>query len=112
MNRKISWSVAPLLLVILIGCAPKAITPIDRSLIYLDQYEALEATYKNQFRVASDKERKWMREKVAPILDDLRAAVIRYTQIAVIGHDDVHERTEIIQLYREASLALVREVME
>lgn len=111
MKRK-SLCITALLVLVLVGCAAKTISPIDRALIYMDQYNALEATYKSQYEVSTDAEKKWLSEKVAPVLDEMRIAVKRYTQVALIGHDDETTRLEVIQLYRKAALALAEEVME
>lgn len=103
---------AALVVVVFLGCAAKTISPIDQALIYMDQYNALEATYKSQYEVSTNAEKKWLSENVAPVLDQMRVAVKRYTQIALIGHDDETNRVEILRLYRMAVLALAQEVME
>jgi hypothetical protein len=94
-----------------IGCFQPQITPIDRALIYNNQYEALETTYKNHYTVATNTEKEWMSEHVAPVIDKMRTAVARYTRLALIGEDDETTRIEIIQLYRKAAIQLTQEVL-
>lgn len=95
-----------------IGCWQQQITPIDRALIYNNQYEALETTYKNQYVVATDTEKEWLSEHVAPVIDQMRIATARYTRFALIGEDDETTRIELIQLYRKAAIQLTQEVLE
>ena len=101
-----------LVLLFLIGCTQQTITPIDRAFLFQNQYEALEQTYKNQFEVSTDAEKKWLRENVAPIVDAMRDAVGRYTRLALAGEDDTSTRLDVIDYYRKAALRLTREVTE
>jgi hypothetical protein len=97
----------------LVGClGPRQISPVDRALIFNDQYDALEITYKHHLEVATDSEKEWLAEKVAPVIDQMRIAVARYTRLALIGEDDIMTRTDIIQLYRKAAIQLTKEVLE
>lgn len=97
----------------LVGClGPRQISPVDRALIYNDQYDALEIVYKNHYEVATDVEKEWLSEKVAPYIDQMRAAVARYTRLALIGEDDMTTRADIIQAYRKATIQLIQEVLE
>jgi len=111
--KKIKYLI-PFLFIFLIGCVSQQgmVTPVDRSLNYVNQYEVLEATYKNQYNFASEKEKEWLSEKVAPIIDQMRLAVIQYSQLAVLGDDAVETRLEIIRLARMAALKLTEEVTE
>jgi hypothetical protein len=97
----------------LIGClGPRQISPVDRALIFNDQYEALEITYKHHWEVATDSEKEWLAKKVAPAIDKMRAAVMQYTRLALVGKDDITTRTDIIQAYRRATIQLTQEVLE
>jgi hypothetical protein len=111
--RKLRWALPFLLLVFLIGCTQHhAVSPVDRALTFNTQYDALELTYKNQYREASDFEKEWLRENVAPIIDKLRLLVLEYSRYAVMGADDIDTRIEIIQLARKAALKLAEEVTD
>jgi hypothetical protein len=97
----------------LVNCAQYSqISPIDRALIFNDQSEALEITYKNHWAVASDSERAWLKKHVAPAVDRMRAAVAQYTRLALLGENNEAARVNIIQAYREATIYLTREVLE
>jgi hypothetical protein len=102
--------IALILILGFMGCATHQVSPVDRALIYIDQYEALELTYKNQYDIASEAEKEFLSEKVAPILDSLRMAIIYYTKVVMAGNDDVDARIEIIQLARKAALKLSEEL--
>ena len=111
--KKLRWALPLLLLVFLAGCAQhQAVTPVDRAFILQAQYESLELTYKNQYTVASDFEKEWLRENVAPVIDKLRLMVLDYSRYAVMGADDIDTRLEIIKLARKAALKLAEEVTE
>jgi hypothetical protein len=103
--------ILPIILLALVGCmgGQTHTTPIDRALTYVHQYEALEATYKSQYVVASEKEKKWLSENVAPVLDNMRKALVMYSGLSVTGVDDIDTRLELIRLGRIATQKLAEE---
>jgi hypothetical protein len=103
--------------VLVSGCATLGgqadVSPAGRGLILVDQYEALEATYKSHYRYATPEVREVMRAKVAPVLDEARAAVVLYADIVagVAGGSTMEQRLAVVDLFRAATLKMV-EVIE
>jgi hypothetical protein len=99
------------------GCASLGgqadVSPAGRGLILVDQYNALEATYKSHYRYATPEVREVMRARVAPVLDEARAAVVLYADIVagVAGGSTMEQRLAVVDLFRAATLKMV-EVIE
>ena len=123
-NKGLLWAALTFTLLALAACAVLVsgcaslggqadVSPAGRGLILVDQYEALEATYKSHYRYATAEVREVMRAKVAPVLDEARAAVVLYADIVagVAGGSTMEQRLAVVDLFRAATLKMV-EVIE
>ena len=92
------------------GCAlMQAQTPAGVGNLMADQYDLLESTYKSHYRFAQPEEKAWMREKIAPVLDEAREAVWLYGMI-VTGMeegDTMEQRLLALDLLRQVTLKLL-----
>lgn len=86
------------------GCAhiDRATSDKDIALSLIQKYEDAEATYKNYFKVASETEREFMIENVAPYLDKSRVAITEYSKLVAKDKDAEQKRIEAIFLIRQA----------
>lgn len=93
------------LIFLLSGCAYLGLgaSQDERSLALSQQYQALELTYKNQYKTANEQERQWLRSNVATVLDEARHYLIRYNQRTLDGKDATDQKLELIHLLRTAS---------
>lgn len=104
-----------LALCLLIGCATsgtQAVTLVDRSLVFFNQYVSLEQTYKSHYLASTQSERERLSQTVAPVLDRMRFLVIEYSKAAIAGTDNIDTRLEIVQLGRAAALHLAKEISQ
>lgn len=112
--KKINFLVI-VILFLFMGCAlqgTQPVTPVDRSLVYFNQYMSLEETYKNHYLASTPEEQAELSQNVAPILDRMRVLLIAYSKVATSGTDAVDTRLEIMQLGREAALKLTRSISQ
>jgi hypothetical protein len=123
-NKGLLWAALTFTLLAMAACAllvsgcaglggQADVSPAGRGLILVDQYNALEATYKSHYRYSSPEVREVMRAKVAPVLDEARAAVVLYADIVagVVGGSTMEQRLAVVDLFRAATLKMV-EVIE
>lgn len=81
-------------------------TGAERAMDLMDRYDALEQTYKSHYRLASDAEREWMLENIAPVLDDARAAIVVYAGTVATGDDASDEYIRVVALLRKAGMKI------
>lgn len=90
------------------GCAHQGepLTPAGRGLFLTDQYYNLEATYINYLRYADPEAETWARENVGRTLDQMRLALIIYSDVVTAGGDATESRLEVVELMRKALLKM------
>ena len=96
-----------ILLLCLAACAAMDTTPSERALALTQQYQSMEDTYKSQYRAAYKQEREWLRQNVAPILDEARQVLQSYNSAVLSGDSATDERLELLRLLRQVNQRLL-----
>ena len=90
------------------GCAHQGepLTPAGRGLFLVDQYDNMESTYLNYIRYADPEAEAWARVNIGRTLDQMRLALIIYSDVVTAGGDATESRLEVVELMRKALLKM------
>lgn len=105
MTPKLTLSI--FLMLCLTACAAMNTTPSQRALALTQQYQAMEDTYKSQYRAAGEQERHWLKESIAPVLDETRQAIQAYNKAVLAGDDATEKRLAALRLLRKVNQRLL-----